>query len=140
MPKLRGHHLICLHFFKGEGYDEGFVNNLGAVLETTEVSPVMIASGNDDVCGSCLHGKNDECRYSEHSDNEIREMDDRALKLLETTQGAEVVWREIREKIPAIFRAWHESYCIACGWRRACEKTELYRALASSTNKDIEME
>ncbi len=130
MPKLRGHHLICLHFFEGEGYDAGYVENLRGILKKAEVSPVTIAPGNDDVCNKCPHGRNDGCRYSEHSDDEIREMDRKALDLLDTASGTEVFWKEIREKIPAVFRSWYESYCVACGWRRACEKNEAYQKIA----------
>lgn len=36
MSSLRGHHLICLHFFKGEGYDAAFVENLARVIAQTK--------------------------------------------------------------------------------------------------------
>ena len=32
MAKLRGHHLICLHFYEGEGYDEPFIKSLEKVI------------------------------------------------------------------------------------------------------------
>ncbi len=129
MPRLRGHHLICLHFFHGEGYDAPFVKNLISVLKKAEDSPVTIADGIDDVCRKCIHGRDDGCRYSEHSDNEIKAMDKRALDLIHAEPGAEVIWREIRERLPSIFRSWHESYCVACGWKKACEKNEAYRKI-----------
>ncbi|HDL01563.1 MAG TPA: DUF1284 domain-containing protein, partial [candidate division Zixibacteria bacterium] len=31
MVRLRAHHLICLHFYRGEGYSEGFIENLETV-------------------------------------------------------------------------------------------------------------
>jgi hypothetical protein len=31
--KLRGHHLICLQFFKGEGYSKIFVENAKQIVE-----------------------------------------------------------------------------------------------------------
>ncbi len=130
MPELRGHHLICLHFFRGEGYNEGFIKNLVLVLKSAEHSPIRIAHDIDDVCVKCPHVRNDRCGYADHSDPEIREMDKRAMDLLNVERGAEIAWTEIRERIPGIFRAWHDSYCIACGWRVACEKNDSFRRLA----------
>lgn len=31
MQMLKGPHLICLHFFKGRGYDEEFIENIKIV-------------------------------------------------------------------------------------------------------------
>ncbi len=36
MLYLRGHHLICLHFFPGYGYDASFVESLRNVLKRAE--------------------------------------------------------------------------------------------------------
>lgn len=32
MIRLRGHHLICLHFYRGEGYSREFVENLEDIV------------------------------------------------------------------------------------------------------------
>lgn len=129
MPNLRGHHLICLHFFRGEGYDMAFVKNLKQVLKSAELSPVRVACGIDDVCDKCPHMEDDSCRYTPHSEVEIKEMDKMALELLCLTLHSEVGWMEVREKVSGIFRSWHKSYCHTCGWKRACEKNALYRRM-----------
>jgi hypothetical protein len=72
---LRGHHLICLHFFSGEGYDAQFIENLRDVLKRAESEEIEIVSGNDDVCAKCLYLKDHKCAYDENADKEIREMD-----------------------------------------------------------------
>lgn len=95
-----------------------------------EGSPVTIAHGIDDVCSKCPHMENDRCAYTEHSDEEIREMDKKALDLLKVTDGRDMIWNEIKEIMPEIFRSWHESYCVACGWRKACEKNDSFRQLS----------
>lgn len=53
MVKLRGHHLICLHFFKGEGYSKAFVENLREVVKRAENRTLEIVTGGDDVCAAC---------------------------------------------------------------------------------------
>lgn len=130
MPKLRGHHLICLHFFQGEGYDAGFVENLDSVLKKTAAAPIRIVRGADDVCGRCPHCANERCIYNEHADEETREMDKKALDLLNFDQNAEIGWGKIKEKLPAVFASWYRSYCTSCGWRKACEKDEAFRRLS----------
>ena len=132
IPKLRGHHLICLQFFHGEGYSEEFVDNLRMTRELLRDEAVGIAAGPDDVCRKCPHLKDDACGYNEHAEQEIREMDQRALRLLAAAPGGSATWDEIREKLPMIFHKWHASYCMICDWRGACEKDDFYRQLKNA--------
>ena len=53
MLNLRGHHLICLNFFKGEGYDEVFIKNLEKILSKMEKENIKVVEDFDDVCKSC---------------------------------------------------------------------------------------
>uniref|UniRef100_A0A7C4WD24 DUF1284 domain-containing protein n=1 Tax=Geoglobus ahangari TaxID=113653 RepID=A0A7C4WD24_9EURY len=62
--KLRGHHLICLNFFKGEGYSKEFVENIERILKEREIEVVI---GADDVCSKCPHLKSGSCNYKENS-------------------------------------------------------------------------
>ncbi|HDL15578.1 MAG TPA: DUF1284 domain-containing protein [Euryarchaeota archaeon] len=57
MLKLRGHHLLCLNFFKGEGYNRNFVDNLRKVLDKAKREEFYIAIGSDDICIACSHLK-----------------------------------------------------------------------------------
>lgn len=134
MPALRGHHLICLHFFNGEGYDPDFIENLHDVLKKAEYEDVSIPPEADDVCNKCPHLKEERCRYKEEADKEIKEMDEKALDLLKASKDTKVKWQEIRNRIPGIFEAWYKAYCNACGWKRACEKNASYRRLRISIN------
>jgi len=132
MPRLRGHHLICLHFFNGEGYNPEFIENLRNVLEKTRSGDVEISPGADDICDGCPHLKQFMCRYTEDADEGIREMDKRALELLKESEGSKVRWHEIRTRIPKLFYSWYNSYCNVCGWKRTCEQDALYRQLRDS--------
>ena len=131
MPALRGHHLICLHFFNGKGYNEGFLENLADVLKTIEYQPVNVMHGADDVCNKCPNLKQGECNYTESADEEIRAMDNRALHLLGLSGGSAIGWEDIREKIPDIFQMWYREYCNSCGWKKACEQNDSYKQLSS---------
>ncbi len=129
--KLRGHHLICLHFYNGEGYDKKFRSGLRLLVDKTrDGAPVLAVSGPDDVCNKCPYLKEKRCASSENSDSEISEMDSAALGLLAISPGAELKWDEIYKKLPDIFPVWSRSFCTACGWKKACLKSPLYKLLA----------
>ncbi len=129
MPNLRGHHLVCLHFFRGEGYNKEFVENLDSVVRSAQDRGVEVHSGADDICARCPHLRQARCQYSEDADQGIGEMDRTALDLLKLSRGARIGWTDIREKLPEIFPAWHRAFCTTCSWRRACEGNDLYRTL-----------
>jgi len=131
MLKLRGHHLVCLHFFRGEGYSTEFIANLRKILKRAEIGEqIEAASEADDVCNICPYLKGQECFYTKESDPEIQEMDREALMLLELSGRDTVLWLDIRKKIPALFHRWSEEFCRACDWRRACEKDAFFRQLS----------
>jgi hypothetical protein len=129
MPQLRGHHLVCLHFFEGEGYNEQFVENLKRVVSSSRDGGVDVRSGADDVCALCPYLDHSRCRYDEDAEEGIGEMDRVALSLLAVSPGATVSWKELGEKLPDIFPAWHRAFCTSCSWKRACEGNDLYRTL-----------
>jgi hypothetical protein len=129
MLKLRGHHLICFHFFSREGYDADFTENLKDVLKRAENEEIEVCEGVDDVCGKCLYLKEDKCQYDENADEEMREMDEMALRLLNIEHGRRIRWQEVRKIIPEIFSQWYANYCDDCNWVKVCEKNEFYQRL-----------
>ena len=132
--KLRGHHLICLHFFHGEGYNPEFVANLREIIKRAMAGEeIVVQSGPDDVCERCPHLRNKACSFNKGADDEIREMDKTALALLQVEIGSRVKWSDMKEKTPGIFSRWSQAYCTMCDWRNACEKDASFRELF--TNK-----
>ncbi len=127
MIKFRGHHIVCLNFFSGEGYDEVFVKNLKDVLQKVENEDIEVCDGADDICGKCPYLKDNKCQYDESADEEIREMDEMALSLLKIKQDARIKWHDVREKIPEIFPQWYANYCYDCDWVEVCKKNEFYQ-------------
>ena len=130
MARLRGHHLVCLHFYDGEGYDEPFIRNLEKVLAEVSEEGAQIVEGADDVCSLCPYRSEDHCTYSAAADREIREMDHKALVLLGLSPGDRANWKVTEETVIARFQEWYASYCFACSWRSICEKNALFRKLA----------
>ncbi len=129
MLTLRGHHLICLHFFSGEGYDARFIENLRDVLKRAEGEEIDIISTADNICTRCPYLEDYKCTYDEKADEEIREMDETALKLLNLTAGQKITWQAVKGYIPGIFHEWHDRYCNECDWKQACEKSDFYQEM-----------
>lgn len=130
--KLRGHHLVCLHFFKGEGYSLEYVENLREVLEKAEAGAVIkVSSGADDVCRMCPNLKGELCAYTEGAEAGIREMDGAALALIGTGSREEIFWSDVWEKLPDIIPQWSRKYCVGCGWGRICKKLEKFHRFAN---------
>ena len=119
MARLRGHHLICLNFFKGEGYSKDFVENLYRILEDNQISVVF---GADDVCEVCPYFIDDRCCYTENSEEEITELDQFAYKILGIFPGERTSWNEIRERLKDVIDSWREFACKSCDWKEVCEK------------------
>ncbi|MCX8027346.1 MAG: DUF1284 domain-containing protein [Thermodesulfovibrionales bacterium] len=124
LPKLRGHHLICLHFYKGEGYDEGFISSLNNLMVDVNNKGVVVVDGPDDVCFKCPHLKHEKCTFSDNAEDEIIEMDRLALKLTELKTGECVRWQDIAEKLPSLIQTWHIKFCLTCFWLKKCAVRE----------------
>lgn len=115
--KLRGHHLICLNFFRGEGYSEDFIKNIYQVLKKEKIE---VAAGPDDVCAKCPYLKNKKCASSEYTDEMIVVQDNEALRLLGFKHGEMVDWKMIADRLPGILDEWKAQFCAGCGYKKVC--------------------
>ncbi|MBE3585486.1 DUF1284 domain-containing protein [Desulfofundulus thermocisternus] len=121
MISLRGHHLICLQFYRGEGYDKRFVENLEGVLMRAEGGEeILVVSGPDDICRSCPTLRDKECVSWPGADAEIRQMDAQAMGYLGVKTGSKVRWQDIKARVMAVSREWLASFCKGCGWEEVC--------------------
>lgn len=124
MAQLRGHHLICLNFFKGEGYSQDFVENIFRILEDDQIEVIF---GADDVCSKCPYLREGVCIYKENAEENIVELDQMAYKLLDIYPGMRTDWKIIGEKIPLIMENWKKFACVTCDWKRVCEENEEWK-------------
>ena len=121
MIKFRGHHLICLHFFKGEGYNEEFVTNLSDLITRANASESIIVTHDaDDVCKACPYLEENSCKHKPDSEEQIRNLDNRALGLLGLLPDQVVLWHEIRSLVDLAPNEWFSSFCSGCDWKSLC--------------------
>ena len=73
---------------------------------------------------------------TENADEAIREMDARALALLDLSISARVRWNVLQNKIPGIFPEWYSRYCTDCDWRGVCEKNIFFRELLKGSKRE----
>jgi len=115
--KLRGHHLICLNFFRGEGYSEEFIKNIYSVIGKEKVE---IVAGPDEVCARCPYLKDNKCSNGDYTDEKIMFEDKEALRLLGFKHGMVVDWKMISAKLPEIIEEWKAQFCMNCGYLEVC--------------------
>jgi len=134
--KLRGHHLICLHFYTGEGYGPEFIDNLCRIRRRAKAGEwIEVACGPDDICTLCPYLKAGKCIYNGDADMEIMEMDQAAVGLLKVITGERVHWQNLKKNIPEIFGIWSKKYCKGCDWLKACEKETQFKELTHRLHK-----
>lgn len=123
---LRGHHLICLQFFRGEGYSATYVENLTRVIERTAESPALIVAGPDAVCAACPElGADGLCASTDAGgEEEIRRIDTLALGVLGIEPRATMTLAEARRRLAADaigVGRWRAEACEGCTWETVCE-------------------
>ncbi|QER41917.1 DUF1284 domain-containing protein [Thermodesulfobacterium sp. TA1] len=115
---LRGHHLICLQFYKGLGYDASFVKNLNRVVKAWEKTPALIVEGPDMVCKSCPYLEGEKCALSD----KIDQKDLLALNLLKVQLGVLIEKQTVKNKLYEIWEVWKEKACKDCLWNEVCSE------------------
>lgn len=115
--RIRPHHLLCIHGFRGQGYSPTFIANMARLKEMLIEAPdtsVRVVNGADDICGFCPHADGDICMRPGQRVNDI---DRRAQEKLELDDGAVGAWSDfvdcVREKLPPDSL---EEICHGCSW------------------------
>lgn len=126
LVRLRGHHLICLQFFAGEGYSAEFVDNLQHVVKRATDEPAVIVAGIDNVCAACPElGPDSRCASEDAGgEDEIERIDALALETLGAKVGERISLSQARERIAADASAmgsWRDKACRGCAWESVCE-------------------
>jgi uncharacterized protein len=123
--RLRGHHLVCLQFFRGEGYSAAFVENLAGVIERSARTEALVVVGADDVCAACPGLSADgTCVDPNAGEPEVRRLDALACEVLGVLPGERLSLAEARVRLAADETAaarWRLEACGGCTWEAVCE-------------------
>ncbi|HEY3298782.1 MAG TPA: DUF1284 domain-containing protein [Armatimonadota bacterium] len=118
MLKIRGHHLLCIHGFRGLGYSPDFVSNMQAILDTLMESPEMkieAVDSPDAICAACPHLVEGACTRGEGEPN-VAARDLEVLRKLSLEPGGEISVREVFARTGVSFSGGLGEICASCSW------------------------
>jgi hypothetical protein len=117
MLQLRGHHLICLHFFRGNKDKQDFDKNLEAVVtRANDGKTIEVVAEADDICRVCPSLINNQCRAEET----VRKLDEMANAYLRLSVGSKVRWQQTEQLVQQAPDEWFLDFCKGCEFASAC--------------------
>lgn len=123
--RLRGHHFVCLQFFRGKGYSDEFVENLRTIVERAAENPALVVAGADDVCAACTGlARDGSCLNPQASDLQVNRNDRFAWRILRVAPGDLLSLAEARRRLTADSVSagrWRADACFGCIWESECE-------------------
>lgn len=123
MIRLRGHHLVCLHYYHGDGITEAYAVHLRERVERAQQGEkIIVARGADDICEACPHLQESLCQGNTAEEEEIQKLDQQALALLKCQVGDMALWDDIRHQVESAEPSWFESFCYGCTWVQYCDR------------------
>lgn len=88
---LRGHHLLCVHGFRGMGYSPDFIKKMEGIVkdvrDPAKDFQIKVVAAFDDACMACPHQGKTECEASEGSNEHVLSMDGKVLHHLGLDEG-----------------------------------------------------
>lgn len=119
--RIRGHTLLCLQGFRGEGYSHGFIENLARIHRELIGHPetwVEVVEAPDTVCGACPHLISSGCAlHGDDSEGDMRMQDRHVLSLLGLQSGTRMQWGEILNRIRVSVKGSDlPGICGQCRW------------------------
>lgn len=120
--RLRGHHLLCLLTYKGEGYSSAFIANFDALIERLKKGETIeLLEGPDEICAVLIN--EDPCAHC--LETRVLERDSKALHALEQAQLIDkkpfTVTKEWLAQMRAAFLTGNiREACETCEWQDLC--------------------
>ncbi|QQE75824.1 DUF1284 domain-containing protein [Brevibacillus composti] len=88
---LRGHHLLCVHGFRGMGYSPAFVAKMSEVVEKIrdvgQDFSIRVVQGLDDTCQFCPNKGENRCEASSDSEAHVQQLDQNVIQQLGIAAG-----------------------------------------------------
>ena len=123
--KLRGHHGLCLHFYKGKGYSDRFVAHMTEFqnqLRANSDTPLLLVDCADSLCTFCPHKTGDACE----SGQKVKKYDRAVFKLCGLNPGMQITWKEFSDSVKEHILKTDQlkDICSDCQWYSICRETD----------------
>jgi len=119
--RMRGHHIICLQYFHGQGYSREFVRNLFQVLQRLATGEkAIVVTGPDDICAACPALAEGHCAQEPDDEAAIRVLDALAMEMLELKPDQEFEWGTAALSVQRFIERWRALACHGCEWEEEC--------------------
>lgn len=122
--RIRPHHGMCLYFFEGKGYSDGFTAHMAEVKNRLQggkgLASLQLVGETDEICSACPHNKGGRCESAEKVD----QYDAGVLKYTGLKAGQEITFSEFEKIVEdRILRPGNgRVICGDCQWREICHK------------------
>lgn len=116
---LRPHHGMCLAYFAGHGYSDGFTAHMEEILSSlAPETPVKLTVGTDCVCSACPNNQNGVCDKPEL----VAAYDRAVLHFCGLWEGQVLPFGRFTELVQRRILApgLRSSVCGGCQWNEIC--------------------
>ncbi|WP_071458529.1 DUF1284 domain-containing protein [Bacillus massilinigeriensis] len=118
---LRGHHLLCVHGFRGMGYSPAFIEKMASIVKDIRDEKkdffITTVEAFDDACMACPHKGAAECEAGEGANEHVLGMDAKVLRHLGLQHGQQYLKSDIL-KLTAekVVPDDLDTLCANCSW------------------------
>lgn len=116
---VRPHHGMCLAYFKGRGYSDGFSRHMQEMLDLFEKNvKICLVKDTDEICSACPNNQSGNCS----SAGQVSDYDQAVLLECGLEEGAEMPFLEFAKKVQEaiILTDKRTGICGSCQWNFIC--------------------
>lgn len=129
--RIRAHHGMCLAFFTGHGYDEGFTGHMGKIKKELEKNPkICLTMETDAICSACPHNRqsqyNRQNQYNRQSrcdsSEKVERYDKAVLTLCGLSAGTVMDYESFSTRVvkQVLQTGKRKEICGDCQWDSIC--------------------
>lgn len=117
---LRPHHGMCLAYFKGEGYSNGFTAHMAEMLEIfLKGQKIRLHVDTDEICSACPNNREGQCTDL----TLVEKYDNAVLEACGLADGEQLAFDDFTEKVQnqLLVTGKRKEICGDCKWNGICE-------------------
>lgn len=117
---IRPHHLLCIQFFEGKGYNDDFVKHMAEIHSRliNHNPKIHLVKGTDDICSKCPNNENGQC----NKEPSVSGNDKRTYQAIKDEIKGDETWEELTELVykNIIEQNKLKHVCQTCRWSNIC--------------------